>query len=102
MNNKVKRLTDAQIVSAVIEAEVQLAIGLGYSDKMIKKHVAKVTKHDIYRISKQIGLRRRDYRDCDSPLGKFVWSKATTALRRYRSLKEIHKTTPKLLKQGWP
>lgn len=102
MSNKPVRLTDEQIISAVIEAEVKLAIGLGYSDRMIQTKVARITKHEIYRISKEIGLRRRDYRDCASPLGKFIWSKATSAVEGQRSLQSIQRTMPKLLKEGWP
>jgi hypothetical protein len=95
-----RQLTDEQIVSAVIEAEVQLAIGLGYSDKMIQKRVAKVTNYEIYKISRRIGLRRRDYRNCESPLGQFIWDRATAVL--HRDPKTIQKTVPKLLKGHWP
>jgi hypothetical protein len=97
---KVKRVTDEQIVQSVIEAEVMLAIGLGYSDRMIRRFVARLTKNEIYRISKSIGLRRRDYRDCESPLGRYMWNRATEAI--HRDPKHIGKTTPKLLKGEWP
>lgn len=95
---KLSKLSDDDIVNAVIEAEVELAIGLGYSDKMIRERVAPISKADIYKISVRIGLRRRDYRNGVSPLSKFIWSKATTAMRKQRTLPP---TSTKLLKRGW-